>query len=102
MVFSRGFKSFVDQEMNENEVKVYCSEMVILAIIKLIKKNDLTAEEVSFINDDCLRTILEYTFVKYPQSLETEKNKELSDIVTETDNISDPRYDQVHRSGVKF
>ena len=76
--------------------------MVLLAIVKLIKKNDLTPDEVTFINDDCLKSILEYTFVKYPQSLETEKNKELDDLVTQRDNIADPQNDQVHRSGVKF
>ena len=40
--------------------------------------------------------------MKYPQSLETESNKELNDLVVQKDMISDPRYEFVHQSKVKF
>lgn len=51
--------------------------MMVLAIIKLIKRNNLTKEEVTFINEKVLDKVLGHNIRKYPQSSETEKNREM-------------------------
>ena len=50
-----------------------------------------------FLNEECLKNIFEYNFVKYPKSSETEANQELSKILIERNNISDPNNDPIDK-----
>ena len=74
--------------------------------MKLIKQNNLTKEEMKFLNEESLKNIFEYNFVKYPQSSETEANQELSKILVKRNNIADPNNDLVEKfekkTGISF
>ena len=86
-IFSFGFRSMVTGDNHENETKTYCSEMILLCLLRLCAKNNVTKEEMGFINNECLKAILEYNFVKYPQTSETEKNKEMNRLIVAKDDI---------------
>ena len=101
-ILSFCFNAFEKGQMNETQTKVHCSEMLILAIIRLIKENDLSEEEVKFVDEQCLKKILDYNAAKYPQSSEVEKNKDIEGIIIERDDIGDPSNDLVAKSGVEF
>ena len=40
-IFSQGFEAMVEGKADITQTKVYCSEMLLLALLKLIKKNNL-------------------------------------------------------------
>ena len=53
-VLSLGFSSFSSDAMIEDQVKVYCSEMILLGILKFMKQNPLSEEEVENLNKKML------------------------------------------------
>lgn len=74
-ILSQGFSAMQAGDMDEIQTKIYCSEMMLLGILKLIQLNKLTVDEIITLNEKTLKDILEYNCEKYPQSLETEINK---------------------------
>ena len=77
LIFSHGFETMLKEEIDISQAKIYCSEMFLLALLRFIKKNDLTVEEVQLLNEKVIKDILVYNILKYPKSFESEINREI-------------------------
>ena len=49
-ILSLGFSGFYSDALSEDQAKIYCSEMMTLGLLKFMKQNKLTEEEVKFVN----------------------------------------------------
>ena len=101
-IFSYGFYAYTHDEMNLNEVKIFCSESILLQIITLIKERSLSEAEITKINTTILQKILKYSLLKYPQSTEEGEMWGLGSLIVERDDSEDPANDLFQKSGVNF
>ena len=63
-------------------MKIYCSENILLNIIKLSESNThLTVEDYEYLNEIFRDDILSYFKDKYPPTLNKEVNKRLRNLV---------------------
>jgi hypothetical protein len=56
--------------MEENKIKAFCSENILINIIKLSQKYNLTAKEFEALNKCLKEELLPYFCLKYPQTEE--------------------------------
>lgn len=81
-IVSTSFDFMINKMLTFTEIKVYCSENLLLNIILFIQKVEnrirgITLTEFMLFIDKVLNENLEYLMVKYPQAKEMKPNKRL-------------------------
>ena len=85
MIFSRGFKLYVEKKLNKNQMRTFCCENMLHNITNLIRRNNLRKEEVKFINMSLEKNIIPSLLSKYPKSEDSEVNLRLFSLIREVD-----------------
>ena len=67
-ITSLGFGLLKSESIDDKKVKVFCSEKLLLWLIRLAKENALTEEEFSMINMCLKDKLMPYFASKYPLS----------------------------------
>lgn len=101
-VLSITFAMFETETLNERKTKAFFCENMLFNILRMVRENGLSAEEIEHINE-CLKSeLLPYFCIKYPMSEELEVNLELTNKIVEVNSIGDNCNDLVFKSGIKF
>lgn len=112
-VVSASFNLFVENELTYDEVKVHCSENLLLNILLFLEsisngngsKQALTSVELSALMKQINETLvknLDYMMKKYPLTKESKPNKALRSQIAKINNLGNDENDLIMKSNVEF
>ena len=101
-VFSKSFKLYEEGNLNRDKMRAFCSENMLLNLIKMIRKNKLATSDIKCMSECFQNEIAPYLIYQYPKSEEMEINLTFSNLIRKVDKYDDNDNDFVFMSGIKF